>query len=124
MLAEEATFAMPPLASWFGGLHDIRIFLAGWPMSGAWRWKPLHASANGQPALAFYAWDADEGAYLPFALNVLTFRGDKISDVTAFIATVSPSDASEDTLRMPEHAYSERQLEGTFGRFGMPERLS
>ena len=24
------------------------------------------------------------GAYLPFALNVLTFRGPQISDVTAF----------------------------------------
>ena len=31
--------------------------------------------ANGQPALAFYSWDEDERAYLPFALNVLTFRG-------------------------------------------------
>ena len=30
--------------------------------------------ANAQPALAFYAWDESEGAYLPFALNVLTLR--------------------------------------------------
>src|SRR4029450_12921599 len=36
MLAEDATFAMPPLASWFGGEESIRIFLAGWPLSGAW----------------------------------------------------------------------------------------
>ena len=42
-------------------------------------------SANGQPALAFYSWDDDEGRYLPFALNVLTFRGEQISEVDAFI---------------------------------------
>src|SRR5215216_3928021 len=86
MLAEDATFAMPPLASWFGGLHDIRIFLAGWPMSGSWRWKALPVQANGQTALAFYAWDSDAHAHLPFALNVLTFRGERISDVVAFVA--------------------------------------
>jgi len=43
-------------------------------------------SVDGQPALGFYAWDAQEDAYLPFALNVLTLRGGQISDVTAFVA--------------------------------------
>ena len=85
MLAEDATFAMPPLASWFGGRKEIAMFLEGWPMSGSWRWRPLRVRANGQPALAFYAWDEDEQAYLPFALNVLTFRGNLISDVVAFV---------------------------------------
>ena len=79
MLAEDATFSMPPLASWFGGAESIRIFLTKWPMSGTWRWRPLPVRANGQPALAFYIWDEGEGAYLPFALNVLTFRGERIS---------------------------------------------
>ena len=41
MLAEDASFAMPPLATWFGGEESIRIFLEGWPLSGAWRWRPL-----------------------------------------------------------------------------------
>lgn len=124
MLSEDVCFAMPPLASWFHGSQALRIFLTGSPMSGDWRWKAVATQANGQPALAFYTWNEDEGAYMPFALNVLTLRGDKkISDVVAFITTVSPSDASEDVLRMPEHAYNERQLEGTFKRFGMPERL-
>src|SRR5262249_37425756 len=83
MLAEHAGFAMPPLASWFGGREEIEIFLAGWPMSGAWRWKVVHTQANGQPALGFYTWDAEQQAYLAFALNVLSFRGELISDVTA-----------------------------------------
>src|SRR5436309_8491128 len=83
MLTEDATFAMPPLGTWFGGREEIAIFLAGWPLSGLWRWRPLEVRANGQVALAFYSWDDGAGAYMPFALNVLTLRGRQISDVTA-----------------------------------------
>src|SRR5947209_800680 len=72
MLTEDAAFAMPPLGSWFRGSEALRIFLAGWPLSGAWRWRHIEARANGQPALAFYTWDDDAKCYLPFALNVLT----------------------------------------------------
>src|SRR3954462_12063990 len=86
MLAEDATFAMPPLASWYSGREGISIWATNSPMSGNWRWKPLLVRSNGQPALAFYNWDEDEQAYVPFALNVLTFRGDQISEVVAFIA--------------------------------------
>ena len=53
-------------------------------MTGQIRWKMAITTANGQPAFGAYAWDEDEQAYLAFALNVLTFRGDKISDVVAF----------------------------------------
>jgi RNA polymerase sigma-70 factor, ECF subfamily len=37
MLAEDATFAMPPLASWFQGREGIARWATGWPLSGAWR---------------------------------------------------------------------------------------
>ena len=59
-------------------------FLRRHPMSGQIRWKMAITTANGQPAFGAYAWDQAEEAYLAFALNVLTFRGDKISDVVAF----------------------------------------
>ena len=85
MLTEDATFAMPPLGTWFGGRDEIAIFLAGWPMSGQWRWRPLQVRANGQVALAFYSWDDDAAAHIPFALNVLTLEGDRIKEITAFI---------------------------------------
>ena len=45
-------------------ISSIRIFLEGWPLSGAWRWRPIATRANGQPAVAYYAWDEDEHAYL------------------------------------------------------------
>ena len=124
LLAEDATFAMPPLATWFHGSDALRVWLPNSPMTGEWRWKSILTTANGQHALAFYAWNAEQECYLPFALNVLTFRADKrISDVTAFITTVAPSDDRAVVNRMPEHPYNERQLEGVFQRFGMPERL-
>ena len=124
MLAEDATFAMPPLASWFGGHESIRIFLEGWPLSGAWRWRPLPTRANGQPALAFYAWDEDERAYLPFALNVLTFRGDRISDVTAFVARATDIPADGSYARWVDEPIDPQRLYATFETFGLPERLS
>ena len=99
MLADEATFAMPPLQTWFHGREAIATFLAGWPLSGNWRWRQVRAHANGQPALAFYTWDPTERTYLPFALNVLTLRGALISDVTAFVAR-----STEATDRGPTRA--------------------
>ena len=123
MLSEDATFAMPPLASWFGGTEEIAIFLEGWPLSGAWRWRPLRVTANGQPALAFYAWDEDEQAYLPFALNVLSFRGELISDVVAFVARATELPATQSYGRWVDEPMDPNRLYATFERFGLPDRL-
>jgi RNA polymerase sigma-70 factor (ECF subfamily) len=123
MLTEDATFAMPPLGTWFGGREAIAVFLAGWPLSGQWRWRPLEVRANGQVALAFYAWDPDAGAHLPFALNVLTLRGERISDVTAFIARATPVPDREVIARLPEQPADPQRMAAAFENFGLPERL-
>jgi RNA polymerase sigma-70 factor (ECF subfamily) len=123
MLAEDATFAMPPLRSWFGGRESIAIFLAGWPLSGLWQWRHVHARANGQEALAFYSWDPDQKSYLPFALNVLTIRDGRIGDVTAFVARSIELPEREVYARWPDQPADPRTLEGTFERFGLPDRL-
>ncbi len=123
MLTEDAAFAMPPLRTWFGGREEIEVFLAGSPLSGQWRWRPLYTRANGQPALAYYAWDDEEGAYLPFALNVLSLRGERISDVNAFITREPPSPDPETVARMPEHPFEPDRLAAAFENFGLPERL-
>jgi RNA polymerase sigma-70 factor, ECF subfamily len=124
MLAEDATFAMPPLATWYSTREGIAGWARNFSMSGAWRWRALVTRANGQAALAFYAWDEGERAYLPFALNVLGFRGGEVSDVTAFIARSTESENPEDYERFPEQPADERTLEGTFTRFGLPDRLA
>ena len=123
MLTEDATFAMPPLETWFQGSDALRVFLAGWPLSGLWDWRPIRVRANGQVALAFYSWDPDEEAYMPFALNVLTFRGDQISDVTAFIARATPVPDREVIARLPEQPADPDRLAAAFENFGLPERL-
>jgi RNA polymerase sigma-70 factor, ECF subfamily len=123
MLSEDASFSMPPLRTWFGGRDAIRIFLAGSPLSGRWRWRPIPVRASGQVALAFYSWDQTEASYMPFALNVLTFSGERISDVTAFITRAAPSADREVVARMPEHPYHPEALAAAFENLGLPDRL-
>jgi RNA polymerase sigma-70 factor (ECF subfamily) len=127
MLTEDATFAMPPLSSWFGGpeggREEIGIFLAGWPLSGQWRWHVVSAHANGQPALAFYTFNDGLGYFEPFALNVLTFRGEQISDVTAFVARSIEQTDREVYARWPEQPADPGRMLATFERFGLPSRI-
>src|SRR3954470_24981938 len=120
MLAEDATFAMPPLASWYSGRDGIERWARGWPLSGDWRWKTIVTTANGQPAIGFYTWDEDEQTHLPFALNVLTFRGREVADVCAFVAREISAEELENYARWPDLATDPERLRGTFGLFGLP----
>ncbi len=123
MLAEDATFAMPPLATWYAGREGIATWARNSSMSGQWLWKSVQVRANGQPALAFYAWDEGEQAYLPFAVNVLTFRGREITNVTAFIVRSIEEDDPEAYERFPEQPADPQQLASSFASFGVPDRL-
>jgi RNA polymerase sigma-70 factor, ECF subfamily len=124
MLTEDAAFTMPPMRTWFGGRDQIATFLRAYPLNGEWRWKPVLTQANGQPALAYYSWDEDEGAYLPFALNVLTLRGDKISEVDAFITRSAEDPDPEVLARMPEQDFEQSRLSAAFTNLNLPERLN
>jgi RNA polymerase sigma-70 factor (ECF subfamily) len=123
MLAEDATFAMPPLASWFGPLPEIREFLAGFPLSGMWRWRAMPTRANGQIALGFYAWDEATGTHLPFALNVLTLRGREITDVVAFSVRAIEAEARERYHRWVDEPIVESRRMVNFEAFGLPARV-
>jgi hypothetical protein len=81
------------------------------------------AGANGQPALAFYCWDEAERTHLPFALNVLTLRGELISDVTAFVARSTERPEREVYAHWPEQPADPHRLATTFGRFGLPAHV-
>jgi RNA polymerase sigma-70 factor (ECF subfamily) len=124
MLAEDATFAMPPLATWYTGRDGISTWARLYSMSGAWRWRAVYVRANGQPALGFYSWDDDHEAYIPFALNVLTLKGREVSNVTAFICRSIDSPDPEAYERFPEQPSNPQSLSGFFGRFGLPEQLA
>ena len=123
MLAEDATFAMPPLATWYTTRDGIKEWAANWSMNGEWRWRGIVTRANGQPAIAFYTWDEEHQTHLPFALNVLTLRGSLVSDVVAFIVRSTDDNPAEDFRRFPDQPIDMVQLAGTFERFGLPDRL-
>jgi RNA polymerase sigma-70 factor (ECF subfamily) len=123
MLTDDAAFSMPPLRTWFRGHDALRIFLAGWPLSGKWRWRHVDTRANGQPALAFYAWDPAEETHLPFALNVFTLRGGRISDVTAFVSRSTEPVEREAYERWPDQPADPLRLAATFENFDLPTRL-
>jgi RNA polymerase sigma-70 factor (ECF subfamily) len=123
MLAEDATFAMPPLASWFAGREAIRGWATKEPMSGVYGWRILPTHANGQLALGYYSEDGD-GGWVPFALNVLTFRGREIAHVTAFIARTSEPLEPEAQQNLVHEPVLESLARDLFVRFGLPERLT
>jgi RNA polymerase sigma-70 factor (ECF subfamily) len=82
MLADEATFSMPPNAEWFRGRAAIRDFLPRGPLSIPRRFVPV--AANGQPAFATYRWE--DGRYVANAIHLITLREDgEIADMTAFL---------------------------------------
>jgi len=123
MLTEDALIAMPPLATWYRGHEAIGAFLAGWPLSGAWRWRHVHARANGQAALGCYSWDGEEEGYRPFALEVLSLRGGRISEITAFVTRSTRIPDREVLARWPEQPAEPRRVLALFERFGLPDRL-
>jgi RNA polymerase sigma-70 factor, ECF subfamily len=123
MLAEDAAFTMPPMSRWFYGLDGIRGFLEKWSMLPEWGWRGIPTTANGQAAVAFYSWDEEQRTRVPFAVNVLTFEGEKIKEVDAFILRGSQDPDPEVQARTPEQPADYEKLAKTYGRFGLPATL-
>lgn len=97
MLAEDATWSMPPFPEWYQGRASIADFLVAGPLTEQWRHRPTRA--NGQLAVGCYRLDTESGAYRAAVIDVLTLRGTEIAAVTAFVD--------------PE----------LFARFGLPESV-
>jgi RNA polymerase sigma-70 factor (ECF subfamily) len=123
MLAEDAAWSMPPLATWYRGHDALTGFLTVGPLSGEWRWRHLPARANGQPAVGCYTWHADQETYLPFALDVLTLRGAQIKEITAFIARSTDVRDRDVFARWPDQPPDPSKVVAIFERFGLPGRL-
>jgi RNA polymerase sigma-70 factor (ECF subfamily) len=123
MLADDVAFTMPPMARWFSGIENVRGFLEKWSMLPDWGWKGIPVTANGQAALAFYSWDEEQQARVPFAVNVLTFEGDRIKEVDAFILRASMDPDPDVQARTPEQPADYDKLAAAYARFGLPARL-
>ena len=84
MLRDDVRCSMPPTP----GLHVGRdAVLSDWVASGFGEMTGLRAvptAVNRQPAVAFYHWREQEGAYLPLTVDVLRVSGGGIADITIF----------------------------------------
>jgi RNA polymerase sigma-70 factor (ECF subfamily) len=83
LLADEATFTMPPLPTWYRGREAISSFLTRYALQDEWRLLP--ARANAQLAFGCYAWDAARERYAAVSLDVLTLEGAQATEVTSFV---------------------------------------
>jgi RNA polymerase sigma-70 factor (ECF subfamily) len=82
MLAEDATFSMPPNFEWFRGREPIRAFLPTGPLSIPRIFVPVRA--NGQ--LAFGTYKLIDGEWLRNAIHVVTLDSHgEIVDAVAFL---------------------------------------
>jgi RNA polymerase sigma-70 factor (ECF subfamily) len=95
LLADDATFAMPPEPAWYRGRDEIAAFLPVGPLTDRWRFVPVRASGQ----LAFGTYARRNGEYVAHALDVITLRGVEVAAVTAFLTPA------------------------VFPRFGLPDRL-
>jgi len=97
LLHDDVVQTMPPYAMWLQGRDDLIAWYAGAGI-GCKGSRLLAGEANGCPAFAQYRIDP-EGGHIPWALQVIELRGDRIEAVHAFLDTEA------------------------FERFGFPARL-
>jgi RNA polymerase sigma-70 factor, ECF subfamily len=84
LLAEDVVFSMPPWAAWWRG-RDTLLSLAGTVVGECPESRSVQIAANGQAAIAYYSRDS-EGRFKAGAIDVITFEGERIKEITAFVA--------------------------------------
>ncbi|MFI8338936.1 sigma-70 family RNA polymerase sigma factor [Streptomyces sp. NPDC085639] len=100
LLHVDATLCLPPYSKWMRGVPDIQAWLTG-PAIGCRGSRLVPTVANGTPGFGQYRPHATGSGYVPWALQVVEFRDNRISGITAY----------RDTDRL-------------FPLFGLPDRLS
>jgi RNA polymerase sigma-70 factor (ECF subfamily) len=112
LLTEDATWSMPPMPAWYHGREAITAFLAEHPLQERWRHVATHA--NGQVAIGCFMWDEERETFAAAVLDVLTFRGPRIAEVTAFVSPWVYRRFGDVAGTMTPEA---------FRRFGLPDEL-
>ena len=98
LLAEDANFVMPPFPNWFEGREAVADFISSNLETPGLR--HIETRANGQPAIAWYLWEANDDRFAAAAIEVYSYAGERLTQITAF--------ASPDL----------------FQRFGLPAKLA
>ena len=121
MLAEDADVVDAAAGSWFGvatGSCGDSSRPGRYRASGAGGHIPTRV--NGQAAVGSYAGTTSESAYRPFALDVLTVEGERITEVTSFINRSTESEGSASTTRSGRGQALDPDSAAAFERFGLP----
>src|SRR5512133_1291703 len=85
LLAEDAVFSMPPWASWWRGGERI-AHMAEHAVEACATARTVPVRANGEEGIAYYSEDEETGRFKAQAIDVITFEGSRIKEVTAFVA--------------------------------------
>nr|WP_246595016.1 RNA polymerase subunit sigma-70 [Actinoplanes auranticolor] len=90
MLRDDIRYSMPPTPGVYVGLDAVVNSWIEDGYEGMQGLRPVPTSVNRQPAVAYYHWRAEEGAYLPLAIDVLRISGGAITEVFIFDADQFP----------------------------------
>ncbi len=112
LLTEDATWSMPPWATWYRGHEDVVAFLEESVFPE--RWRHTVVEANGQLAVAGYLFDDATGRFASSALDVLGLRDGRISSVTGFLTNAALT---------PDQHETYPDCDGLFARIGLPESM-
>jgi RNA polymerase sigma-70 factor (ECF subfamily) len=84
MLRDDVRYSMPPSPGVIVGLDAVVNDLVESDFTSITGLRGVPTAVNRQPAVAFYHWRQEEGAYLPLALDVLRVAGGAITELTIF----------------------------------------
>ena len=86
ILRDDCTFSMPPSPSWYQGRVEIGLLVSKTVFSGQarGRWRLLPTVANAQPGFGLYKLNESSGNFDRYGIQVITFAGSEISDITTF----------------------------------------
>jgi RNA polymerase sigma-70 factor (ECF subfamily) len=86
LLKDDCTFSMPPIPSWYTGRENIAGLVRKTIFSGqaSGRWRLVPTRSNGQPGFGLYRLNENTGNHDAYGIQVVTFDGDLIQDITTF----------------------------------------
>ncbi|WP_353951554.1 RNA polymerase subunit sigma-70 [Knoellia sp. S7-12] len=84
MVREDIRTSMPPTPGLQIGRREVVNYWIESGFADSTGLRTVPTSVNRQPAVAFYQWEASEGAYLPLTIDVLRFTGGAITEITTF----------------------------------------
>ena len=98
LLRDDVRFSMPPTPGLYLGRDTVVSYWVESGFEGMTGLRSVPTAVNRQPAIAFYHWHQQQGAYLPLTVDVLRVTGGAITEIVTF-------------------------HDDQYGRLGLPERL-